>query len=313
MSNRFACIFPGQGSQHVGMLSRTAIEFPDVRQTFDEASAVLGYDLWELAQTGPQEKQNLTERTQPLILTASVALWRLWCGRGGEAPAFLAGHSLGEFSALVCAGALDFQDTVALVRNRGSYMQEAVPVGQGAMAAVLGLDDHLVAEACAESAQGQVVDAVNLNAPGQVVIAGHVAAVDRAIAACKARGARRALPLPVSAPFHTSLMKPAADRLAIDLAAIAICAPLIPVVHNVHAKPETDPGLIRELLVRQIYSPVQWVACVQFMRDRAVARLAEIGPGKVLCGLCKRIDSSLMCVGVGDPVEFAGALAASHP
>ena len=312
MSNRFACIFPGQGSQHVGMLSEAAIEFPSVRQAFDEASAVLGYDLWDLAQAGPQEHQNLTERTQPLILTASVALWRLWCGSGGESPAFLAGHSLGEFSALVCAGALDFQDAVALVRNRGRYMQEAVPVGQGAMAAVLGLDGYLVAEACAESAQGQVVDAVNINAPGQVVIAGHVAAVDRAIAACKARGARRALSLPVSAPFHTSLMKPAADRLETDLSAIAIRPPLVPVVHNVHGKPETDPGVIRELLVRQIYSPVQWVACVEFMRDNGVARFAEIGPGKVLCGLCKRIDSSLMCVGVEDPVEFAGALAASN-
>ena len=313
MSNRFACIFPGQGSQHVGMLSRSAIEFPSIRHAFDEASAVLGYDLWDLAQAGPQENQNLTERTQPLILTASVALWRLWCERGGELPAFLAGHSLGEFSALVCAGALDFQDAVALVRNRGSYMQDAVPVGQGAMAAVLGLDDALVAEACVEAAHGQVVQAVNLNAPGQVVIAGHAEAVERAIAACKARGARRALPLPVSAPFHTSLMKPAADRLAEDLAAITIRSPLIPVVHNVHAKPETDPDLIRELLVRQIYSPVLWVACVQFMRDNEIGRFAEIGPGKVLCGLCKRIDSSLTCVGLEDPAEFAGALTASNP
>lgn len=292
------------------MLAGIAAEEPLVGETFASASSVLGYDLWELAQAGPQEQQNLTERTQPLILTASVALWRVWTARGGASPALMSGHSLGEFSALVCAGALAFEDAVALVRNRGAYMQEAVPVGEGAMAAVLGLDDDGVQAACEEAAQGQVVQAVNLNAPGQVVIAGHAAAVERAIAACKARGAKRAMPLPVSAPFHTSLMRPAGERLARDLAAIRIERPRIPVVHNVHALPESDPSRIRELLEQQIHSPVRWVDCVRYMVGQGVSRLVEIGPGKVLGGLCKRIGDGLECHGSEDPAEFAAARAA---
>ena len=308
MSQTLACVFPGQGSQRLGMLSAIAAESAVVRATFEEASAILGYDLWDLAQSGPQERQSLTECTQPLILTASVALWRAWQESGGAVPALLSGHSLGEFSALVCAGSIAFPDAVALVRNRGRYMQQAVPVGEGAMAAVLGLDDAGVAEACEEAAQGEVVQAVNLNAPGQVVIAGHAAAVQRAILACKSRGAKRAMPLPVSAPFHTSLMKPAGERLAADLAGISISAPRIPVVHNVHAGTESDPQKIRALLVQQIHSPVRWVECVRHLRAQGVERVIEIGPGKVLSGLCKRIDDGLSCLSTEEPVDFQAAL-----
>ncbi|MCB1632630.1 MAG: ACP S-malonyltransferase [Pseudomonadales bacterium] len=311
MTGSLACVFPGQGSQRVGMLAAMAGVERLVRDTFAEASEVLGYDLWQLAQTGPQEELNLTERTQPLILTASVALWRVWCARGGLRPAFMAGHSLGEFSALVCAGSLAFTDAVRLVRNRGAYMQEAVPVGQGAMAAVLGLDDEPIAEACAEAAGAEVVAAVNFNAPGQVVIAGHAAAVERAIAACKARGAKRALPLPVSAPFHTSLMVPAGERLARDMAQVQILVPEIPVVHNVHARPEGDSATIRTLLERQIHSPVQWTASVRYMAQAGVTRAVEVGPGKVLGGLCKRIDAALECLYTEEPQELEKALASN--
>ena len=311
MAPRLVCVFPGQGSQRVGMLSAMAAAEPLVGKTFDEASSVLGYDLWQLAQSGPQEELNLTERTQPLILTASVALWRVWRARGGERPAFMAGHSLGEFSALVCAGALEFADAVRLVRNRGAYMQSAVPVGEGAMAAVLGLDDALVELACSEAAGSEVVAPVNFNAPGQVVIAGHTAAVQRAIAACKDRGAKRALPLPVSAPFHTSLMKPAGEQLARDLATIHINTPQVPVVHNVHARTERDPERIRELLVQQIHSPVKWTQSVRFVVEQQMSMILEVGPGKVLAGLCKRIDSRLECLACEDPEEMQKSLAAA--
>lgn len=311
MAPRLVCVFPGQGSQRVGMLSAMAAAEPLVGKTFDEASSVLGYDLWQLAQSGPQEELNLTERTQPLILTASVALWRVWLARGGERPAFMAGHSLGEFSALVCAGALEFADAVRLVRNRGAYMQSAVPVGEGAMAAVLGLDDALVELACREAAGSEVVAPVNFNAPGQVVIAGHTAAVQRAIAACKDKGAKRALPLPVSAPFHTSLMKPAGEQLARDLATIRISAPQVPVVHNVHARTEQDPERIRELLVQQIHSPVKWTQSVRFVIEQKITMVLEVGPGKVLGGLCKRIDGGIECHACEDPEEMQKSLAAA--
>lgn len=311
MKDSLACVFPGQGSQRVGMLAGLAAVEPLVRETFAEASEALGYDLWQLAQTGPQEELNLTERTQPLILTASVASWRLWCARGGARPAFMAGHSLGEFSALVCAGSIAFADAVRLVRNRGAYMQQAVPVGQGAMAAVLGLDDEQIEQACAEAAGSEVVAAVNFNAPGQVVIAGHTAAVERAIEACKARGAKRAMPLPVSAPFHTSLMAPAGERLARDMAEVRIGVPEIPVIHNVHARAETDAALIRGLLERQIHSPVQWTASVRHMVESGVTKVVEIGPGKVLCGLCKRIDGSLACYATEEPQDLDKAIAAA--
>lgn len=311
MAGLLACVFPGQGSQRVGMLSAIAEAEPVVRETFAEASDALGYDLWGLAQSGPQEELNLTERTQPLILTGSVALWRVWRARGGAMPAYMAGHSLGEFSALVCAGALGFPDAVRLVRNRGAYMQEAVPVGQGAMAAVLGLDDALIEQACAEAAGTEVVAAVNFNSPGQVVIAGHAGAVERAIATCKSLGAKRAMPLPVSAPFHTTLMKPAGERLADDIAAISLASPMVPVVHNVHARPEQDAGKIRDLLVQQIARPVQWVASVRFMADAGVQRVVEVGPGKVLGGLCKRIDAALECFYSEEPQDLDKALAAA--
>lgn len=311
MSVSFASVFPGQGSQRVGMLAAAAERDAGVRDTFAEASEVLGYDLWALSQDGPQESLNLTERTQPLILTASVALWRVWEQRGGAQPAFMAGHSLGEFSALVCAGALDFADAVGLVRNRGAYMQSAVPVGEGAMAAVLGLDDEAIREACASAAGGEVVAAVNFNSPGQVVIAGHAAAVDRAISLCKERGAKRAMPLPVSAPFHTSLMKPAGERLAADLTSVSIRPPRIPVVHNVHARPESDPERIRTLLVEQIHSPVQWVASVDYIGAQGTGAVVEIGPGKVLGGLCKRINSALTCLATEEPADLDKALSAT--
>lgn len=311
MKKSLACVFPGQGSQRVGMLAAMAEAEPLVHEAFQEASEVLGYDLWRLAQTGPQEALNLTERTQPLILSASVALWRVWCARGGPRPAFMAGHSLGEFSALVCAGSLAFSDAVRLVRNRGAYMQEAVPVGQGAMAAILGLDDALIEEACSEAAGAEVVAAVNFNAPGQVVIAGHAGAVERAIAGCKARGAKRAMPLPVSAPFHTSLMIPAGERLARDLASVRIAVPEIPVVHNVHARVESDGESIRALLERQIHSPVQWTASVRHIAEAGVVRVIEVGPGKVLGGLCKRIDAALECLYTEEPAEMDRALAAA--
>ena len=311
MGNTLACVFPGQGSQRVGMLADIAAQEPIVRSCFDEASAVLGYDLWELAARGPQELQNLTERTQPLTLTASVALWRLWLARGGRHPAYLAGHSLGELTALVCAGSIDFAVAVALVRNRGAYMQNAVPLGTGAMAAVLGLEDEDVQAACSESADGQVVEAVNFNTPGQVVIAGHAGAVERAIVACKRRGAKRAMPLPVSAPFHTSLMQPVGERLAVDLAAVQLAAPRIPVIHNVHAQAESDPGRIRELIVRQAYSPVLWVDCVRHMVGGGIRMVVELGPGRVLGGMCKRIDSGLVCHSSEDPADLSKALEAA--
>lgn len=306
-----AFVFPGQGSQKIGMLSDFAAQHPQVATTFDEASEALGYDLWDLCQNGTQDDINLTERTQPLMLTASVALWRVWQARGGANPALMAGHSLGEWSALVCAGVVDFTAAVKLVRNRGAYMQEAVPVGQGAMAAIIGLDDVAIAAACEQASQGEVVAAVNFNAPGQVVIAGASGAVERASAACKEAGAKRALPLPVSAPFHTSLMKPAAERLAEQVRATEFRAPLIPVVHNVHARTETDPAVIRELIIEQIYKPVLWVNCVESLAAQGISLAIECGPGKVLTGLTKRIVKELEGLSIEAPDGLDAALAAS--
>ncbi len=300
-NQQLAFVFPGQGSQKVGMLAAIAATSPVVEQTFAEASEALGYDLWALAQNGPQEQQNLTERTQPLLLTASVALWRLWQQRSDVRPVLLAGHSLGEFSALVCAGSLAFADAVKLVRARGQFMQTAVPVGEGSMAAVLGMEDQQIVDICAEaSAAGGVVEAVNFNSPGQVVIAGNVAAVDRAIERLKEAGCKRAMPLPVSAPFHTSLMRPAGEQLAQALAGIELKAPVIPVVHNVHAQTETDPDRIRELLIQQISSPVKWTGCVQYMVQQGIATTVECGPGRVLGGLNKRVEKSLTAFGIDD-------------
>lgn len=305
-----AFVFPGQGSQKVGMLAEVAAAESRVRETFDEASEALGYDMWDLVQSGTQEALNLTENTQPVLLTASVALWRVWQARGGAHPDYMAGHSLGEFSALVCAQSLSFADAVKLVRARGQFMQTAVPVGEGSMAAVLGLSDEVITEVCNQCRGEGVVEAVNFNAPGQVVIAGQVKAVDAAIAACKEAGAKRAMPLPVSAPFHTSLMQPAAEKLSAAIEAVRWQAPSVPVVHNVHAKTESDPAALRQLLVEQLYSPVKWVDCVNTMVAGGVTATVECGPGKVLSGLNKRIDKSLNCLNIEDPVSIEAALAA---
>lgn len=308
--NTIAFVFPGQGSQKVGMLATAHERFPAVRDTFAEASQALGYDVWGLIQNGEQEALNLTETTQPVLLTASVALWRAWLEQGGARPAIMAGHSLGEFSALVCAGALGFTDAVQLVRQRGAFMQTAVPVGKGAMAAIIGLDDDAINSICEQVAQssGGIVSAVNFNSPGQVVIAGHTATVDAAIVALKEAGAKRALPLPVSAPFHTELMRPAGERLAEAIADITIASPEVPVVHNVQAATESDPEQIRALLVEQIYSPVQWTRCVQAIIDAGVTQVVECGPGKVLSGLNRRIDKSLQSYSLEEPDDLMAAV-----
>ena len=295
----FAFVFPGQGSQSVGMMAAYG-DSPVVRATFDEASNALGEDLWTMVAEGPAEKLALTVNTQPIMLTAGVAVWRLWESLGGKTPAVVAGHSLGEYSALVAAGALKLSDAVPLVRLRAAAMQEAVPAGTGAMAAILGLDDEGIAAACAEAAQGEVVEPVNFNAPGQTVIAGHKSAVERACEACKARGAKRAVLLPVSAPFHSSLLKPAADRLEVALADIAIATPMIPVINNVDVSIETDPAKIKDALVRQAAKPVRWVEIIQKMAGMGVATAAECGPGKVLAGLTKRCADGITGVALAD-------------
>jgi len=309
-NNNIAFVFPGQGSQKIGMLAAAYERFDIVQDSFAEASTVLGYDMWSLIQNGEQDVLNLTETTQPVLLTCSVALWRAWEAKGGARPAVMAGHSLGEFSALVCAGALKFADAVELVRQRGAFMQAAVPVGVGAMAAIIGLDDEAINHVCQEtsSAGDGIVAAVNFNSPGQVVIAGHAATVESAITALKEAGAKRALPLPVSAPFHTELMKPAGEKLAEAISSIEVCAPTIPVIHNVHAKTETDPGKISALLVQQISSPVQWTACVQAMIARGAERVVECGPGKVLSGLNRRIDKSLTSFSIEEPDSLESSL-----
>ncbi|KAB7661581.1 ACP S-malonyltransferase [Plesiomonas shigelloides] len=304
----FAMVFPGQGSQSVGMLADLAQQFPIVEQTFAEASAVLGYDLWALVQQGPAEELNKTWQTQPALLTASVAIWRVWQEQNGAMPVVMAGHSLGEYSALVCAGVMDFKDAVRLVELRGKLMQEAVPEGTGAMAAIIGLDNDSIAKACADSAEGQVVAPVNFNSPGQVVIAGNKEAVERAGAACKAAGAKRALPLPVSVPSHCALMKPAADKLAVALQEITFNAPRIPVINNVDVAAESDADAIRSALVRQLYSPVRWTETVESMSAQGVAHLLEMGPGKVLTGLTKRIVDSMTAVAVNDVASLTAAL-----
>lgn len=305
---QFAMVFPGQGSQTVGMLAELAADNPIVEATFKEASDALGYDLWQLTQQGPAEELNKTWQTQPALLAASVALFRLWQQKGGQAPTMMAGHSLGEYSALVCAGVLDFAEAIKLVELRGKLMQEAVPAGTGAMQAIIGLDDAAIQQACEEAAQGQVVSPVNFNSPGQVVIAGHKEAVERAGAACKAAGAKRALPLPVSVPSHCALMKPAAEKLAIALENITFNAPAFPVVNNVDVKCETSPDAIRSALVRQLYSPVRWTECVEFMAAQGVTSLLEVGPGKVLTGLTKRIVDTLTASAVNDAASLAAAL-----
>ncbi|CAI8155342.1 MAG: Malonyl CoA-acyl carrier protein transacylase [Cellvibrionales bacterium UBA7375] len=307
MSN-LAFVFPGQGSQKIGMLAELAEQNPIIETTFNEASEGLGYDMWQLIQQGTQEDINLTQRTQPILLTCSVAIWRLWNQKQGASPSQMAGHSLGEWSALVCANVIDFADGLKIVEARGKYMQQAVPVGQGAMAAIIGLDDQAILEACNEASVLGVVDAVNFNAPGQVVIAGSNEAVERAMEICKVAGAKRALPLPVSAPFHTSLMKPAVDNLADMVNAVTFRSPEVPIMHNVHAQNEQDPQAIKALMIEQIYSPVKWVDCVRQLKQSGVSTLVECGPGKVLSGLVKRIDRELTAVATESAADFDAAL-----
>lgn len=285
-----AFVFPGQGSQSVGMLAALGASEPIVKRTFEEASQVLGYDLWELCQSGPEEQLNSTERTQPAMLAAGVAVWRVWRKRGGPAPTVMSGHSLGEFTALVCADSLDFTTAVDLVRFRGQAMQAAVPVGQGAMAAILGLEDADVEAACVAAAQGEVVEPVNFNAPGQVVIAGTRAAVARAIEACKARGAKRAIDLPVSVPSHSALMKPAAEQLRERLVQTEVRSPLVPEIYTVDVRKHSDPNGIRGALVQQLHNPVRWAETVRRMVSNGVSHFVECGPGKVLTGLNRRIE-----------------------
>lgn len=285
-----ALVFPGQGSQSVGMLSDLASSFPVIRNCFDEASTALGYDLWQLCSQGPEAQLNTTEFTQPAMLCAGIAVWRAWEAQGAPRPDIVSGHSLGEFTALVCAQALDFAAALRLVRFRGRAMQEAVPAGTGAMAAILGLDDAVVVEVCKQAAAGEVVEAVNFNSPGQVVIAGQAAAVTRAMALAKTRGARRALPLPVSVPSHSSLMLGAAERLRVELAGIDLRAPIIPYVSAVDAALHSDPADIRATLVRQLASPVRWTATVQALVASGANWLLECGPGAVLTGLNRRIE-----------------------
>ena len=308
MSSTLAIVFPGQGSQSLGMLSGLATDYSQVVDTFEQASDVLGYDLWQLVQEGPGDELNETDKTQPAMLAAGVAVWRVWQDTGGAVPAMLAGHSLGEYTALVCAGALDFQAAVSLVEERGRCMQSAVPAGTGAMAAILGLDDEAVALVCEQAAAGDVVSPVNYNSPGQVVIAGQVEAVQRAIALAKETGAKRAVQLPVSVPSHCALMRPAAEQFADRLSQAVIKTPSIRVIQNVDATLRDDPDTIRANLDRQLYSPVQWVASVQAMGKQGVTRIIEAGPGKVLTGLCKRIDKTIAATAVFDGPSLKSAL-----
>jgi [acyl-carrier-protein] S-malonyltransferase len=309
MKNNLAFVFPGQGSQKIGMLKALGEAHAVVLDTFAEASSALNYDVWKLVQDGTQDEINLTERTQPLLLTSSVAIWRLWESMQGPLPAQVAGHSLGEWSALVCAGVVDFSDAVSIVRARGAYMQDAVPAGVGAMAAIIGLDDDIISTACAEAQTLGVIAAVNYNAPGQVVIAGEIKAVDQAISLCKAMGAKRALSLPVSAPFHTSLMKPAAERLTALVESTVFSAPVIPVIHNVNGQVQANTKIIKSLMIEQIYSPVRWVDCVIALRDRGTEYLVECGPGRVLNGLSKRTDRNLRSFATDDIDSLENALA----
>ncbi|WP_386691144.1 Malonyl CoA-acyl carrier protein transacylase [Lonepinella sp. MS14434] len=299
---KFAMVFPGQGSQSVGMLAELATAFPVIEQTFKQASEVLGYDLWQLVQQGPAEELNKTWQTQPALLAASVAIYRVWQQQYPDLkPNLMAGHSLGEYSALVCAEAIDFQDAIKLVELRGRLMQQAVPEGTGAMYAIIGLDNDSIINACKAAEQGEVVSAVNFNSPGQVVIAGSKAAVERAAVACKEAGAKRALPLAVSVPSHCALMKPAADQLAVSLESIAVKSPITPVINNVDVKTENESSAIRTALVRQLYSPVRWTESVEKMaKSGGVEVLVEIGPNKVLTGLTSRIVKDLAAIAVND-------------
>lgn len=303
-----AIVFPGQGSQAAGMQAALAEEYPEIRETYREASDQLGFDLWELVQEGPAEGVNETVVTQPAMLTAGVGAWRAWRKAGGATPGYMAGHSLGEYSALTCAGALPFADAVRLVARRAELMQAAVPAGEGAMAAILGLDDDVVVSVCRGAAEGEVVSAVNFNSPGQVVIAGHRAAVERASEQAKAVGAKRAMLLSVSVPAHCDLMRPAAAEFAAALAGIDFAVPSIPVVNNVDVELYDSPARIRDGLARQLYSPVQWTATIRYLVERGASFLLEAGPGKVLTGLARRIDRSVPAGCLDSPAALREAL-----
>lgn len=306
----FGFVFPGQGSQSVGMLKELSEQYSVIKDTFAEASEVLGYDLFDLVMNGPAEELGKTYKTQPALLTASVALYRLWQEKTSLKPAVMAGHSLGEYSALVCAGVIDFKDAVKLVKLRGEFMQTAVPLGVGAMAAVIGLADDVVIKACAEASGSQVCSAVNFNSPGQVVIAGNKEAVEAASEALKAAGAKRVLPLPVSVPSHCALMKSAADELAKELAKVEFKAPSVPVINNVDVAKVEDATAIKDALVRQLYSPVRWVETVQSASADGIKTMIEVGPGKVLAGLIKRIDKEVNAISLNDAATLEAALAA---
>lgn len=306
----FTFAFPGQGSQHVGMLAELAQSYPVVLETFKQASDVLGYDLWELVQQGPAETLNQTDKTQPALLTASVALWRIWAEEQGSTPSVIAGHSLGEYSALVCAGVIEFKDAVKLVELRGQLMQQAVPAGTGAMSAIIGLDNDRIAACCVQAAQGQVVSPVNFNSPGQVVIAGNKEAVERAGILLKEAGAKRVMPLPVSVPSHCALMKPAAEKLAVALQSIHFNPPEIAVINNVDVIAESDVEKIKDALVRQLFCPVRWSDIVEKMASEGITIQVEAGPGKVLSGLVRRINKSLTAQVINDSATLENALAA---
>lgn len=309
MRNDLAFLFPGQGSQALGMLSALADAHPAVRETFAEASAAIGLDLWALAQQGPEAELNRTINTQPALLAAGVACWRAWCAAGGAEPAAMAGHSLGEYTALVCAGALSLADATRLVRERGRLMQEAVPEGQGAMAAVLNADLAVLAEVCAQVAtEAEPVVPANLNAPGQIVLSGAAAAMDRALAELAKRGVKRAIRLPVSVPSHSPLMRGAAERLSAFMADIAFAAPRIPVVHNADVASHADPAAIRAALALQLHAPVRWIESVQALAARGARRAVECGPGKVLTGMVKRIAPEIAGHAIGEPAGFDAAL-----
>ena len=301
-------VFPGQGSQSTGMMDVLTEAYPVVRQTFAEASAVLGYDLSRLVHEGPEDELNQTVRTQPAMLAAGVATWRIWQHRSGPQPLFLAGHSLGEYTALVCAGAMSFEDAIAVVEYRGQLMQQAVAAGAGAMAAVLGLDDDQVRAVCDDAAQGEIVDPVNFNSPGQVVIAGHAAAVNRALELARQAGAKRAIILPVSVPSHCALMKEAAQELRRRLDDVAFSLPQIPVINNVDVECVRDSDMIRDTLSRQLYQPVRWVEIIRKMRAESIGTIIECGPGKVLAGLCKRIDRTINALPIIDEASLTQAL-----